>query len=630
MGLGNVERLDQLLQAKGRVDDRETRLALSRLLTDLRGRRERGSPISRDCFAAALHTLPKMKGALHSDLRMDCLKQCVQYLYANGYGADALQAVNQLQALSRLSQNRNWIRLSENLAGIIQADLGNVPDAVSHYCTSIDLAKELGNQFAETCTLINLGVALNYAGLYREAIPCFARAEDLAKFGVDTQVLEPTAAANIAQSYLYLGEHRKGFRAIERSLKKSVPPSDAESALARTIREFTFVQLALELRRFSDAREHAALSRKFAGQSRTSRGALVADVTTALCEVYCGDLSQGIRGLEAALHKSVDNNSSYIDALTLLAKAYEQAGRPEQALECMHRLLDSIRAIREKSALALLADSKSLLADDALMPEYNDLATLQYKEAVLRAQVAESRLLSSQVEMLERLAVTAELKEEASGQHGIRVGKLASLLGRERGWNPKSCFILEVAARLHDIGKIGVPDRILFTSEELKSAQRHFMYAHTTIGFEILSKSSNDQLRLAEEIAHYHHEWWNGTGYPARLSGKRIPIHARMVALADVFDALTHGRPYAQAWSIDQAVAEIAARRGQQFDPVLTDVFLTLISRLRAEHSDLDAYLGSADTESLFGLARKRIQRVLSNERDNESKEGGERYVHAK
>lgn len=616
MGLGNVERLDHLLQSKAAAHDREAKLALSRLLADLKERRERGSLVSRDLFTSALRTLPKIRGALHLELRMDCVKQCVQYLYANGFGEDALRAVNQLQALSRLSQSKNWIRISENVAGIVQADLGNVPDAVLHYCESIELAKQTQNAFAEICTLINLGVALNYAGLYREAIPCFRRAELLSESRPDTKALEPTAAANIAQSYLYLGEFPRGFQAIERSLMKSRAPHDAESALARVIRESTFVQLALELERFGDAREHAALAREFADQSRTVRGSLVADVTTALCEIYCGDVGKGISALESALERSVDNNSSYIDALTLLAKAYDQANRPADALECLRKLLGRIRDVRKKSALALLASSRITLGENGLEAEHSDLGALQQKEATLRARVAEDELLSAQIEMLERLTVTAEAKDEASGQHGYRVGKLTALLAKERGFDSDACFVFEIAARLHDIGKIGVPDRILFTSDELKSAQRNFMFAHTTIGAEILSKSNKPQLRIAEEIAHYHHEWWNGTGYPSKLSGQRIPIHARMVALADVFDALTHGRPYAEAWSADDALAEIAARRGQQFDPELTDCFLSLINRLRAEGPDLDARLQASIAESGLALARSRIQLVLNAARD--------------
>ena len=146
------------------------------------------------------------------------------------------------------------------------------------------------------------------------------------------------------------------------------------------------------------------------------------------------------------------------------------------------------------------------------------------------------------------------------------------------------------------------------------------MSTHTTIGAELLAKSNIPQLRLAEDIARYHHEWWNGEGYPSKLKGKRIPIHARIVALADVFDALTHGRPFSKPWPMDRAIEEIRNRKGTQFDPELTDVFLALVERLRNEHEDLDEYLGRAGRNSPFLQARNKIRMMLAEERDQEKK----------
>ena len=134
----------------------------------------------------------------------------------------------------------------------------------------------------------------------------------------------------------------------------------------------------------------------------------------------------------------------------------------------------------------------------------------------------------------------------------------------------------------------------------------------------MLSDSGVEQIELAETIARHHHEWWNGEGYPSRLAGKRIPIEARIVALADVFDALTHGRPFSPPWPVEKALAEIRSRRGTQFDPELTDIFLALMDRLLNEHQDLDAYLGKASRHSPFLQARNRIRKMLEDERENE------------
>jgi putative two-component system response regulator len=239
------------------------------------------------------------------------------------------------------------------------------------------------------------------------------------------------------------------------------------------------------------------------------------------------------------------------------------------------------------------------------------LQPLECREAKLRARIAEKEAAASRIEMLERFAVTADLREETSGEHGYRVGKLSSLVAEKLGLEEDACKVLEVAARLHDIGKIGIPDRILLTSEKLREAERQLMAAHTTIGAELLANSQMPHLRIAEQIARYHHEWWDGTGYPAKLRGKRIPLHARIVAIADVFDALTHGRSYAPAWTIDEALEEIISRRERQFDPELTDRFIELMTALRSLHPTLDDYLGKGGRSSPFAQARQRIRAML-------------------
>lgn len=619
MGVGNVKRLDMLLQSDGR--DGELKLALSRLHIDLKARCESGSPLSRDFIAAALRTLPRIKGSKHSVVRMECLKQCAQFLYVNGHTLDALVAANQLFSLSRLSQNREWVRRAENVLAIVQADLGNVADAVIHYSRSLDLARELGNFYAEIGTLTNLGVALNYAGLYREAIPFLVRAEALAGSDPATRSAEPPAAANLAQSYLYLEQYSDAFAAITRALSLSLPPKDSESALRLTIRESTFVQIALELGKFDLARAHSRSCGNFANQCRSDRARFISNVTSALCDIYCGDANEGILKLEQALQHTFQNNSDYIDGLTFLVKAYDKIGRFADALECMNKLIGHVRSVRQKSVIALLTATSGAIDASDLQSEVSDLGALQYKAAALQARVAEDMLFGAQVETLERLAVAADLKEEASGQHGYRVGRLSALLAKDLGWSPEECFTLEVATRLHDIGKMGVPDRILFSSDELRSAQRQFMYAHTAIGAELLAQSQSPVIRVAESVARRHHEWWNGQGYPSKVSGERIPIHARIASLADVFDALTHGRPYAETWTVDAAVAEIARRRGTQFDPALTDRFLVLITQLRSEHDDLDAFLARGADASSFAQARKRLKAMLSTARQREVKE---------
>lgn len=616
MSSSHIDELDLLIRSKGSTSEPNLKAALSRLSLELKERRAKDYGTSLDFFSSALKLLSRIKGSAHIESRMSCLVECAMYLYINDHCAPALDAARQLRGLAAQSGNKGWLRKSANLSGIIYADFGNVAEAIPHYAKALQLSNELGKE-AQASVLSNLGVAMNYSGLYREAIPCLQASAAIARSSTESQHMEASALANLAQSYLALDECELGLEAIRQCLDRSLEPANSDAALAMTIREFTYIQLALELGKLSVAREHAIRCASYARSAGASRAMTMARIAGALCEVHGGNVPHGLAMLEAEASANHEVASTRIDVLTALIRAHEQAAQPERALFFMSELLEYTRRERAKSIAALSATPFANLHDER---EHHDLRALKARESDLRAQVAEREVLNSRIEMLERLAVTADLKEEASGEHGYRVGRLAALLAEDLNWTREAAYAVDLAARLHDIGKIAVPDRILLSSQELKDAERHFMSTHTIIGAELLAKSNIAQLRMAEEIARCHHEWWNGEGYPARLVGKRIPIHARIVALADVFDALTHGRPFAQPWPLDRAIEEIRSRRGTQFDPELTDAFLALIERLRIEHQDLDEYLGRAGRSSPFLQARNRIRLMIAEERDHEEK----------
>ena len=251
--------------------------------------------------------------------------------------------------------------------------------------------------------------------------------------------------------------------------------------------------------------------------------------------------------------------------------------------------------------------------------------TLQRQEAALKGKIAQQELFKSQIEMLERLAVTAELRDDSTGEHSYRVGKLSALLAHEFGCDEDTCFMIELAARLHDIGKIGVPDAILLKPDKLNDAELQIMRTHTTVGAELLSKSNIPHMQMAEEIARHHHEWWDGSGYPGNLSGSAIPLAARITALADVFDALTHVRPYKVAWPMDAALDEMTRLKGRQFEPQLCDLFMVLIGRLRHDFIDLNAFLGQAANGSPFLQARSRIWNALHKSHDGDNSSSASR-----
>jgi len=203
---------------------------------------------------------------------------------------------------------------------------------------------------------------------------------------------------------------------------------------------------------------------------------------------------------------------------------------------------------------------------------------LQDQNARLEERVLErtADLEAARIETLERLALAAEWRDDATGQHTRRVGLLASRLARALGLGDEETELIGRAAPLHDVGKIGIHDAILLKPGPLDRREMATMQEHTTIGARILSGSRIPSLMAAEEIARHHHEDWNGAGYPAGLSGESIPIRARIVAIADVFDSLAHARVYKPAWPVETVLRAIRGAAGTKFDPEMVRAFLSL------------------------------------------------------
>jgi putative two-component system response regulator len=213
----------------------------------------------------------------------------------------------------------------------------------------------------------------------------------------------------------------------------------------------------------------------------------------------------------------------------------------------------------------------------------------QELEEKVRARTAD--LEAAQLEIIDRLAKAAEFRDDNTGRHTERVGQMSALIARELGQPDEEVALIRRAAPLHDVGKIGIPDSILMKLGKLTESEFALVKTHTTIGARILSGSRFRILNVAEDIAFSHHERWDGDGY-AGLAGEDIPLVGRIVAVADVFDALTQKRPYKEAWPIEAAIDEIDRQRGRQFDPTLVDAFLRVIQHRRLVPASADALYG--------------------------------------
>lgn len=200
----------------------------------------------------------------------------------------------------------------------------------------------------------------------------------------------------------------------------------------------------------------------------------------------------------------------------------------------------------------------------------------------LERQVKEStrKIALREQEALLRLARAGEYRDEDTGNHVIRMASFARLIAEQLGWPAEECDLIEHAAPMHDIGKIGIPDTVLQNPGKLTSRDRVIMQTHTTIGNEILRDSPSCYLQMGAVIAQSHHEWFNGEGYPQGLTGQDIPLAARIVAVADVYDALVSERTYRSAWPMHRAIDHLVEHKGRQFDPDCVDAFVPGVDQI--------------------------------------------------
>jgi putative two-component system response regulator len=293
------------------------------------------------------------------------------------------------------------------------------------------------------------------------------------------------------------------------------------------------------------------------GSVITSRDGRIERVNQALCTMtgHTADELIGTHLLELTHPEDRDNSATVVAAMVSGA-----AGTQRLEKRYLH---SSGRVLEGRVAVSAIRDE-----DDEVTQLFAQI------EDVTDVRRTARELEQAQFEILARLAAAAEWRDDDTGQHTHRVGDLSVIIAQRLSLPDPQIDLLRLAAPLHDLGKIAIPDAVLGKPGKLTDEEFEQMKTHTTIGAQMLAGSAFALLEMAEEIALTHHEKWDGSGYPAGLAGDMIPIAGRIVAVADVFDALTHSRPYKSAWSAADAIAEMTDQAGRHFDPQVLEAFL--------------------------------------------------------
>jgi putative two-component system response regulator len=246
------------------------------------------------------------------------------------------------------------------------------------------------------------------------------------------------------------------------------------------------------------------------------------------------------------------------------------------------------RVLRERNLLMERERITQDLADSNLqLKRYAD----DLKQTLGELKNAHEELRAAYLDTINRLVIAAEYKDEDTGDHILRISLFSALIAQKMGLSSDLVTNLRYAAPMHDIGKIGIPDRILWKPAILTQEEFDIIKTHTTIGASILSNSKSDVLRAAHDISLTHHEKWNGKGYPNGLKGEKIPIPGRIVGLVDVFDALTSKRPYKNPYPLAIAFEMIQKEREHHFDPMIVDAFVDSFDEISAIRRDFGAAL---------------------------------------
>ena len=289
----------------------------------------------------------------------------------------------------------------------------------------------------------------------------------------------------------------------------------------------------------------------------------------------CGRHWRSLRATEA--------RESELEIDELLATALKRSGRFEEALERREHHDKLYRELFSNTADLRLRTLQVAFENSNARAEAEMLRLRQHDREV-RVQEAAGHQAPSDVagaahlEAFEQLAILTEFRDADTGAHTDRVGDLSAEMAHALGRPPEWCELLRLAARLHDIGKVAVPDSVLFKTGPLTVEEYEMMKAHTSMGHRILAGNSAPLFQLAAELAQSHHEWWDGSGYPLGLNGGSIALSGRIVAVADVYDALCSKRPYKRAWPEDEAARFVVSGRNGQFDPEVIDAFVSVLT----------------------------------------------------
>ena len=483
---------------------------------------------------------------------------------------------------------------SLHLLGIVHYQASNFSEALEHCLRALDVYQATGTGVDDSNMLNTVAAIYHSMGDNDRAIITYeqalAAAEPYGRHEMIALILGNIARIRSSRSE-YLSAVSMGRRAVEIAREHS--PTILTNLLADLAEAYMGLadpDRAAEC--FVEARDVFAKTSESGSEPAISAqlGVMVAEGRVALRR---GALDEAITVLQAALDMSerTDSKEYELEINDLLATAFKRSGRFEEALD-RRETHDAQYRTMFTHAADLRLRTLQVAHETATARQEAEIYRLRSQDGAPVAADStdiESTTPSHHLEAFEQLAVLTEFRDSATGEHTNRVGDLAAEIAHAMGQSPEWCEQLRMAARLHDIGKVAVPDSVLRKTGPLTVEEYEMMKAHTSMGHRILSGNSAPMFQMAAEIAQSHHEWWDGSGYPLGIRTTGIPMSGRIVSIADVYDALCSKRPYKRAWPRSEAARFVISGRSGQFDPDVVEAFVAV---LKARDPELGDELG--------------------------------------
>jgi HD-GYP domain-containing protein (c-di-GMP phosphodiesterase class II) len=565
-------------------------------------------------------------GAIEAEDFERMYRLCVLYAHHAALPGDGLPVANKWARCARARDALPQLRKALTVRAALRRMSGDMSGAMEDNIEAYEISVDVGDRTSSAAVLSNLANLLGRLELDRAAIQLAERAIQL----VSKEVPKSDLAERTRYISLSIIADRLLWSDPARALRVS---AEAERAMPTETASFdpvhkTIIQVvgvttlcnqlvaALNVRDRALALSVGSRLRCAVESSSKNYSRSAALVILGALEAWYGDQNLGISTLRQACLTEAGGDA-WQDATKLLVDLCEERGLEEEGLNVLRSYYVRLQAARRTVAIEELR--RIAAESDAGEPGEAEDDPIGRRLAAFQVSVAGlNERLTAKLLHLEGIALAAEVREGAEmnrAEHIYRVGQLCSELAAAWGCSRETQWLAEIAGRLHDIGKCAVPDTVLLSAGPLPAPIRAIVREHSDYGARLVADADEPRLVQAVAAVRHHHERFDGSGYPSGLKGEEIPLLARMVALAESFDAMLQSRPYRSSRTVGKSLEEIERCAGTQFDPTLAGTFVRLVRQIQREHGDVLDYLGRQACTNPRVRTFERLERLMANSR---------------